>query len=265
MSKLSSHTSQRKQQAESATLPKSMRKSVTARSQTLADVVNKKRQSSAKQTRVKQSSTSKAELLSTEEKIIRAAHSEFVKKGFDGARMQKIADVAGINKALLHYYFRSKEQLFSAVFVALRDSMVQGILGKIEKSTTLREAVTAIVTAQIEVNLQHRGLYLFVLSELSRKPELIHSMFQRDQSTSNLFRTVFQTFIGLIERAVRTKEIRRIEPLQLLLNILSMNNFPFVAQPIFQHITFMSNDEFIDLQERRKEHIVDFVMNALRP
>ena len=52
----------------------------------------------------------------TEEKIFDAATDVFVEKGMDGARMQDIANHAGINKALLHYYFRTKDQLFNAVF-----------------------------------------------------------------------------------------------------------------------------------------------------
>lgn len=216
-------------------------------------------------TDTKHSATQEQATLSAEERIIRAAHREFVSKGFDGARMQEIADVAGINKAMLHYYYRSKEQLFSAVFVSLREKMMMGILGEIHQTTTLRDALRVIVSAQINVNLEHSGLYLFVLSELARNPELVQRMFQRDDKSANHFMTVFQVFVDLIERAVKKKEIRRIEPFQLILNILSLNNFPFFAQPVFQQITGMSAENFRILQEHRKEHVVDFVMNALRP
>ena len=77
----------------------------------------------------------------TEEKILTAAKQVFLTRGMDGARMQDIADEAGINKALLHYYFRSKDQLFEKIFLEVAHAFLPRVLGILESESTLFEKI----------------------------------------------------------------------------------------------------------------------------
>src|SRR5262245_18627739 len=108
---------------------------------------------------------------STEEKILNAARKVFRKKGMTGARMQEISDEAGINKALLHYYFRSKEKLFERV---LHETLEEALplLGKIlNEDIPLFEKIERYVHAHISIISKNEYLPAFVIQELNRDPQ----------------------------------------------------------------------------------------------
>jgi len=86
----------------------------------------------------------------TKEKIFMAASEIFEEKGYSGARMQEIADRAGINKALLHYYFRSKDQLFKAVFIVLLKKMFEKITSILREDLTFKEKIKKFLDENIE-------------------------------------------------------------------------------------------------------------------
>lgn len=185
----------------------------------------------------------KAELdLSTEEKIKEAASIVFTKKGYGNARTRDIAEEAGINLALLNYYFRSKEKLFQIVMAERIDKLF-GVLGPVlnDESTTLEEKLQKITESYINMLLEHPDLPIFVLSEIRNNPEQLSNRFQ---ARKHLTESVF----------VKQLMARRsdINPFHFLMNLLGMNLFPFVAKPVLQPI--VGNEEmYRQLMEQRKK------------
>ena len=106
----------------------------------------------------------------TEEKIIEAATKIFLEKGKDGARMQEIADRAGINKALLHYYFRSKEKLYAEVFSNELRKFFRSILGTIKESEDFKDFIQTFINLYIDTISKNPKLFRFILWEIEIDP-----------------------------------------------------------------------------------------------
>lgn len=195
----------------------------------------------------------KAEIdLSTEEKIKEAASIVFTKKGYGNARTRDIAEEAGINLALLNYYFRSKEKLFQIV-MAERIEKLFGVLAPIlnDAGTTLDEKLDKITENYISMLLKNPDLPIFVLSEIRNNPEQLSNRFQaRKLLTESVF--------------IKQLEERRsdISPFHFLMNLLGMTLFPFVAKPVLQPIT--GNEEvYYAMMEQRKKLIPGWIKMML--
>jgi AcrR family transcriptional regulator len=112
----------------------------------------------------------------TEEKIFEAATEVFTDKGMDGARMQDIANQAGINKALLHYYYRTKDQLFNAVFDKIAGKMFAKFAPVLDENLSLEEKIRFFMRQHIEFLEQNPRLPIFLLNEMNRNPERIRKL-----------------------------------------------------------------------------------------
>lgn len=193
----------------------------------------------------------------TEEKIINAAINVFVRKGRDGSRMQEIADEAGINKALLHYYFRSKDKLFNKVFTNVFSQIMGSLAGVVENSKTFDELIFSFVSVYVDFLRDNPHVPIFVLHELHRDPEMIIDLVKSRGINKNLL-------IQLFDLTETNVEIKDFDPLHIFVNILSMSVFPFVAKPILEGFIFDgNNDDYNLFIGERKEHIVRFVKSAI--
>lgn len=108
---------------------------------------------------------------STEEKILLAARKVFLNKGMDGARMQDIADEAGINKALLHYYFRSKDKLFEHIFLEVASSMLPRIFTIFQSDDPLFVKIEKFCETYISQEIKTPYVPIFILNEVNRQPQ----------------------------------------------------------------------------------------------
>jgi len=183
--------------------------------------------------------------VSTEEKIKEAARKVFTRKGYAGTRTRDIAEEAGINLALLNYYFRSKQKLFEQIML----EKVQQLFGLIapvlnDPSTALEYKIEQIVSLYIDMITAHPDLPLFVLSEIRNHPEHFAQTFQVGQ---------------LLQQSSFIKQLRErrpdIHPLHFLMNTLSMTVFPFIAMPVFKAIGAIDETQFNVLMSDRKSLI----------
>lgn len=193
----------------------------------------------------------------TEEKILEAAKNIFVTKGMEGARMQEIADEAGINKALLHYYFRSKERLFEAIFAEIIKFAFPKITRIVQSDESIVSKIEQVIDAYIELLIKHPFIPGFVLKELNRDP-------------SGLFKLVVkfglnpQAVFDEIQRAMDRGEIIQMQPRHLAANIISMCVFPFAARPIISFILFQDDKKALEqFYSERADAIKLFVINAI--
>ena len=134
---------------------------------------------------------------STEEKILDAARKVFVQKGLDGARMQDIADEAGINKALLHYYFRTKDKLFEMIFMETVGKIFPRFEMILLSDMDFFEKIRQIVSSYIEVIIHNPYLPLFVLNEMNKQPHsFLENIFGKNQPT-------FENLVKQIDKEIK--------------------------------------------------------------
>ncbi len=197
---------------------------------------------------------------STEQRIIEAARRVFMQKGMAGARMQEIADEAGINKALLHYYFRSKEKLFEHIFGEVIARISMGLKSIFEKEMGVLERLTSIVDIYVDTLMENRYLPLFVLNEMNQNPERFSSLLQE-----NIIEHMKKLFIEIRQEA-ESGQIRETNPAHLLLNILGLIIFPFATYPVMQKVAPEEFRPFFNnFLEERKHEVKQFIINALTP
>lgn len=197
--------------------------------------------------------------LNTEQKILEAAQKVFITKGMAGARMQDIADEAGINKAMLHYYFRDKDKLFETVFLKEAQKFFPKINMIFQSDVPLFEKIENFVCEYIDEIQENPYLPWFVLNEINRDPD---QFMYKIWGEKNLPKPA--KFLEQIEAEVKKGTIKKIDPRHLLMNLLSMTIFPFVAKPMITRNLRMTDPQFRQAMEERKKEIPKFIIDAIR-
>lgn len=193
----------------------------------------------------------------TEEKILEAAKNVFVVKGMEGARMQEIADEAGINKALLHYYFRSKERLFEAIFSGIIKFAFPKIMDILQSEAGIVSKIEQIIDAYIDLLIRHPFIPGFVLKELNRDPSGLIKLVLK-------FGLNPQIIFDQMQEAMDRGEIVKMNPRHLAANIISMCVFPFAARPILSFVMFKDDPSALEaFYAERATVIKQFVFNAI--
>jgi TetR/AcrR family transcriptional regulator len=194
---------------------------------------------------------------STEKKILDAAREQFHDKGFAGARMQAIADEAAINKAMLHYYYRSKEELFKAVFQRDMKAFLPEIVMILTNEDPLFEKIRTFTDHYISFFQANPSLPSFIVTELSQNPEkLVQGLIEEN-------RIELTPFFEEVRAEGEKGNIRKIPPEHLMVNLVSMCIFPFVGKPLLQGILEMEEEQFQDFLESRKKEVADFVIDSI--
>lgn len=184
--------------------------------------------------------------LSTEEKIRKAALKLFTQKGYAATRTRDISEEAGINLALLNYYFRSKEKLFELVMLEILQEFFRGITQIFnEESSTVDQKIQMFVNEYTSLLTQQPDLPLFIFHELRMKPE----KFASKMGVNVIFKSLF--FKQLSQDIARNK-IADINPLHYVINMIGMCVFPFIAAPIFRHAAGVDAKRYSALIEERK-------------
>jgi AcrR family transcriptional regulator len=194
----------------------------------------------------------------TEDSILEAAKNVFQAKGMDGARMQEIADNAGINKAMLHYYYRNKQLLFEAVFKNAFSMLAPQLNDILNDETSIEEKVKNFTFNYISFISKHPYLPSFIIQELNRNPDFILKM-KENKGFPNLEKFKKQVAIE-IERGL----IKPISAEQLFINILALNIFPFVAKPLIMAFTDVDGKAYKQLMENRKIEVANFIINSIK-
>jgi len=194
-----------------------------------------------------------------EEKILAAARKVFTTKGMAGARMQDIADEAGINKALLHYYFRDKDKLFETIFLEEAQRFFPKINTIFSSEDPLFEKIENFVHEYIDEMLENPYLPWFVMNELHRDPD---QFMYKVWGNANLPQP--GKFLQQIEREIKKGKIKRVQPLHLLMNLLSMTIFPFVARPMITRNLGLSETQFRLAMEQRKKEIPQLIIDSIK-
>jgi AcrR family transcriptional regulator len=194
----------------------------------------------------------------TEEKIFESATEVFIMKGMDGARMQDIANHAGINKALLHYYYRTKDHLFNAVFEKIAGQMFKKFAPVLDENLSLEEKIRFFFREHISFLQRNPRLPSFLLNELNRNPERIKKLIQ-SIDINKLWATLEKQHK---EELIKYNITRETIP-QLMTSIAALSVFPFAAKAIISGIMEKLGYDFNEYIEVRKKYAADFVIKAI--
>jgi len=194
----------------------------------------------------------------TSNKILDSATIEFEEKGYSGARMQSIADRAGINKALLHYYYKSKDALFQLIIQKAINLFIPNLAKSFNESTDFFTGLEEFIAAYIDFLIKHPRIPGFITHEINNNPERVLNLFR----ASGLD---IEPLKQKIKKAAADGLIDDIAPEQLIINVISLSVFPFVAQPIITGIV-LNNDKaaYQQLMEARKKEVSQFIIKAIK-
>lgn len=178
--------------------------------------------------------------------------------------MEEIARHAGINKALLHYYFRSKEKLYQVIFQREFKRIIGDLSDSISPELNTSQFLQSFINTYIERIRQNPHVIQFMLWEIRSGGENVRKILQQVYSSGE---SIFTPHIVIerLKQAIKKGEIRRTDPHQLLLSIISMCIYTFVAVPIIEAIfpeIKPLDDTFI---RRRKTEIFQLVWRGIKP
>jgi AcrR family transcriptional regulator len=194
-----------------------------------------------------------------EERILAAARKVFTNKGMTGARMQDIADEAGINKALLHYYFRDKDKLFETIFMSEAQKFFPKINAIFNAEDPLFEKIEKFVNEYIDEMQANPYLPWFVMNEINRDPDrFLYKIWGKD----NLPKP--GRLLEQIEMEIKAGRIKKISPVHLLMNMISMTIFPFVGRPMFIRNLRLTDKQFSEIMEQRRKEIPKFIIDSIK-
>jgi len=191
--------------------------------------------------------------MDTRTEIINAARSEFFTHGYEGARLQKIADQIGATKAMIHYYFNTKKELFERVFTQSVGEIFGGIDDILDKDVPLFKKIEQLVEACLEKSETHPEVLAFVITESNRKPDWLQPIFEER------IQLELQLFNDELEKAAANYEIASVDAQNLLLNIFSLCYYPVLSNTINSSLLNTNGVE----NSKRKGLILDTILNWL--
>ncbi len=200
----------------------------------------------------------KTKNVNTESLVLEAAKRIFQRKGMTGARMQEIADEAGINKAMLHYYYRNKQLLFEAVFKNAFSLLAPQLNAVLNDDSSIEDKIRNFTANYITFIVKHPYLPNFIIQELNRNPEFILKI-QRNNGFPDI-----KKFKNQVKHEIEKGILKPIKGEQLFINILALNIFPFVGAPLIKGIVNVDNKAFNVLMEERKTEVADFIINSIK-
>jgi AcrR family transcriptional regulator len=200
--------------------------------------------------------------VTTEQAILEAAEQLFLDKGFAMTSTTEIARTVGCNQALVHYYFRTKERLFEAIFEAKLRLFASTFLQIGGENIPFEEKLRRKVEAHFDILRANRRLPFLLFNEFTTNPQRLVSLKEKLVAAP---RAVFQQLDTELKAEIRKGTVRPMEVIDLVLTLVSLNVILFVASPILKTLLNVSDKEFERIVDRRKQENVKIILNSLRP
>jgi TetR/AcrR family transcriptional regulator len=203
----------------------------------------------------------------TEQRILDAAHTVFVRRGTAGARMQEIAAEAGVNPALLHYYFRSKEQLARAAFARAASGLLPAVIDALASAGELEDKVARVVALEHDLLSRVPSLPGYIISEVTHRPDRARQLIaaMAGQSPDHFRPRVVGALAAQIDARVAAGTMRPIAPETFMVNLMALCVFPFAARPMIMAMTGLDDCAFARFLARRRDELPAFFLGGLRP
>ncbi len=194
-----------------------------------------------------------------EDKIMSSATRIFVLKGKAGTSMQDIATEAGINRTLLNYYFRSKDNLFEQVFTNTFSRFLPDIVNALTSEMPVSTRLENFIDYYFTMLLENPVIPLFILQELTSNPDRLIKMLKSGGMSTDVV-------IKSLELEMEQGTIRRMDPREIVVNFMSLIIFPFAARKIIEEMIFLGDEEaYSDFLRQRKENLKTTFIQSLKP
>jgi TetR/AcrR family transcriptional regulator len=212
-------------------------------------------------TRSKQLPTPSDEDRETRTRILDAAHTTFLRKGTAGSRTQEIADQAGVNKALVHYYFGTKAALADAIFERALATIMPRIFGILaDPDRTIEEKVPAITEEQIDFHSERPYLAGYLISELHAQPDRIARLMTRQSGPVPL-----EVLRRQLREGAKSGKYRQLSAEQFVANMMGLLIFPFAIRPALSGLLSLDSTRWRAFIDERRRLVPDFFLAGLRP
>lgn len=195
----------------------------------------------------------------SEEKIFKAAQAVFQEKGFDGARMQEIADRAGINKSMLHYYYRNKDNLFFEVFMNAISRFMPGLFAILASEKSLEEKIPEVVEYYHSLFMENLNLPSFIIYEINKNPQRFREIVEQKGLS------LPPVFVEQIQAEIAAGRMADIKPQHVLINIVSMVLFPVIAKNVVQAIFRFDEAGYKEFLTERRSLVPGMILKGVAP
>lgn len=200
--------------------------------------------------------------LNIEKRILWVAERLFLEKGFHGTSTTEIAKVVGCNQALIHYYYRTKEKLFWDVFAPRMEQVVEYLDAPLDEDVDFLQRISNIIDFYFGILELDERLAPFIVNELVMNPsrwEMFRTRFLRNESRSR----AFKRFEKMVEEEIQKGTIRPIEPIDFLLDIMSLTLSSFIIAPKGFSLSECDSNARKSYLDARREHIKQILINGL--
>jgi TetR/AcrR family transcriptional regulator len=190
----------------------------------------------------------------------------FIRRGTDGARMQEIAAEAGVNQALVHYYFRSKDRLAATVFKEAASRLVPAVVQLFGSDAALEEKVERFVNLYIDTVRRSPFLPAYIVAELHQQPERLTALIDSAGASQRLVAGEVLEHLGAqLRKAAADGTIRPIAPEQFFVNLLGLSVMPFLLRPLLHTVLDMDDEAFERFLDERRAELPGLILRGLRP
>lgn len=194
----------------------------------------------------------------TESEIFQAAIKIFQKKGLAGARMQEIADEAGINKSMLHYYFRNKEKLFLEVFRSSHQEFTAGLHSILDQDAPWEESIRNLCGYYIDFMSKNPDLPMFLINEMHQQPDEYHKLVQADECI------LTSKFFQRLREGMEKGKIRKADLGHFYVSLIGSIVFPFITGPMMQKAGDICNANWPQFMQERKDFVSEMLIVYLK-
>ena len=201
----------------------------------------------------------------TEERILEAAQRVFTRNGLAGARTQDIADEAGVNRALINYYFRSRDNLAQAVFLRAASSLFPAIMKTLAGEGSIEEKIQRVIDIEYDMLNANPYLPLYVLAELQYHPQKLKELVHTRLSVQELRPAALAALQKQLDQAAADGSIRSTRAEDLFITLISLIIFPFAASGVIEVMMGVSPDAQQTMREQRRHELAGFIMRGLAP
>jgi TetR/AcrR family transcriptional regulator len=208
--------------------------------------------------------TSEQDELKTKDRILRAAIDEFVEYGFYGARTQRMANRAKVNKAMLHYYYSSKEKMYEQVLETVAEAIFEKLTAISDEPVPIEKKIEQIIDVYIDVFIEYNNYMKIFLYEIMRGGDRLRAVVM---SKSGQIHQAFKKFMKYFEGQVKQGKIRKVNGVHLFISIVSQMAPVYVGKQIISNVTGVFGvDGFIveKMIKGRKRFVIDLIMNGIK-
>ena len=199
-----------------------------------------------------------------ETRIREVAQELFFKQGYAATSTTKIAREVGCTQALVHYYYRTKENLFRQIFLEQVEAALNVVGRSLASEMSFDDFIRSAISMYFDALIQNPRLPYFVLEELANNPErrkYLREHFVKKPS----YVLLYMQLEGRVKAEQQAGRLAKVEPFDIMMSVASLTVFTFISLPMYQDLLSRTDDQVREFVEHRKAEITRLVLQGLRP